>query len=68
MPSALADDGHRVGRELAAARAGARTGDVLERLEFLVAHAAGRVRANRLEHVLNGDLRPMNCPGAIEPP
>ena len=33
-----------------------------------VAHLAGRVRADRLEHVLDGDVAGPEVPGAIEPP
>ena len=47
---------HRVGRELAAARAGARTRDALELVHVLRAHRAGGMRAHRLEHVLDGHV------------
>ena len=47
---------HRVGRELAAARAGAGAGDVLELVHFVGAHPAGGVRADDLEDVLDRDV------------
>ena len=40
----------------AAAGAGRRTGDLLELVEVLVGHLADRVLADRLEHVLHGDV------------
>ena len=52
----LARHRHRVGGELAAARARARTGDVFQRAQVALGHAAGRARAHRLEHVLDGDV------------
>ena len=55
MPEELAGDRHRVGGELAAAGAGARARLVFDRAEVGVAHRAGGVRADRLEHFLNGD-------------
>ena len=59
----LADDRHRVRGELAAARARAGTRDVLEQLEVAVGHPAGGVRADGLEHVLNGHLVAVELPG-----
>ena len=47
---------HRVRGELAAARAGARAGDALERMHLGAAHRARRVRADRLEDVLDRDV------------
>ena len=46
-------DRHRVGGELAAARAGAGAGDRLERVHLLVGHRPGGARADRLEDVLD---------------
>ena len=40
----------------AAAGAGRRAGDLLELVEVLVGHLADRVLADRLEHVLHGDV------------
>ena len=48
--------GHGVRGELAAARAGARAGDALERVHLGAAHRAGGVRADRLEDVLDRDV------------
>ena len=50
------DAGHRVGGELAAAGSGRRTGDAFQLVQVLAAHLAGAVGADRLEHVLNGDV------------
>ena len=47
---------HRVGGELAAAGAGARTDVVLELLQVGVAHLAGGIGADGLEDVLDGDV------------
>ena len=55
-PQRLEGAGHRVGGELAAAGAGAGTGDALELVQFLVAHVAGVVGADRLEDVEDGDV------------
>jgi hypothetical protein len=49
---------HRVRRELAPARARAGAGDALELVEILVAHLPDGVRADGLEHVLDGDVAP----------
>ena len=55
-PQRLEGAGHRVGGELAAAGAGAGAGDALELVQFLVAHVAGVVGADRLEDVEDGDV------------
>ena len=47
---------HRVRGELAAARARARAGDALELVQLVGAHAPDGVRADRLEHVLDGHV------------
>ena len=47
---------HGVGGVLAAARAGAGTGDVFDFEQFGVGHLAGGVRADGFEHILNGDV------------
>ena len=54
----LRDAGHRVRRELAAARPVARTGDLFQRVKFLVGHLvrASGMRAHSLEHVKHGDI------------
>ena len=54
---------HRVRRELPAARPGARAGDALERMHLGAAHRARRVRADRLEDVLDRDVRTLVAPG-----
>ena len=60
---------HRVGGELPAARARAGAGDVLDLQQFVVVDLAGRVRADRLEHVDDGQIAALRtCRGAIEPP
>ena len=48
--------GHGIGGELAAARARAGAGVVLDLQQFLVAHAAGGVGAHGFEDILNGDV------------
>ena len=52
----LAGHRHRVGGELAAAGAGAGAGVIFEVAQPRVAHLAGRVRADRFEHVLDRDV------------
>ena len=66
---------HRVGRELAAAGAGARAGVVLDVLELVLGDPAGVIGAERLVHVLDRELavaehpvRLTQRPMAIEPP
>src|SRR5439155_361622 len=49
---------HGVGGELPAARARARADHVLQLLQVPVAHLSGRVRAHRLEEVLDSDVAP----------
>ena len=56
QPQHLARHRHRVGGELAAAGARARTGDVFQRAQVALGDAAGRARADRLEHVLDRDV------------
>src|SRR6185295_12500669 len=58
----LADDRHRVRGELTAAGAGAGTRLVFDRAELGVAHRAGGVRADRLEHFLNRDRLVVELP------
>ena len=52
--------GHRVGRVLPAACAGAGTGMILDGQQLLVADLARCVRPDRLEHVLDGDIDPVD--------
>src|SRR5918912_534932 len=52
-PAELERHGHGVGGELTAARAGARTREVLDRLQLLVGDLARGVGADRLEDVLD---------------
>ena len=49
---------HRVGGELAAAGAGAGTGDVLELVQLRAGHPPDGVRPDRLEDVLDGHVSP----------
>ena len=58
----LAGDRHRVRGELAAARARAGTRRGFEPAQIAVAHAAGGVRADGLEHVLNRDVLAVELP------
>ncbi len=44
------------------------TGDVFEFEQFGVGHLAGGVRADRFEHILNGDVFAAIHAGAIVPP
>src|SRR4029453_14876500 len=53
---ALAHRGHRVGRELAPARARTRTGLTFQGVEVLLAQLARRKGADRFEDVLNRDV------------
>ena len=62
-PERLEGAGHRVGGELAAAGAGAGAGDALELVQFLVAHVAGVVGADRLEDVEDRDVAAVPVPG-----
>ena len=55
-PQRLEGAGHRVGGELAAAGAGAGAGDALQLVQFLIAHVARVVGADRLEDVEDGDV------------
>ncbi len=50
----LGNGRHGVGRELCAAGARRRAGDLLELFEVVVGHLADRMLADRLEHVLDG--------------
>ena len=71
----LVGGGHGVGGELAAAGARAGTGVVLHVLELLERDLAGVVGADRLEHVLDGEVAvgerarsvPAQRPNMIEP-
>ena len=55
-PQRLEGTGHRVGGELAATGTEAGAGDALELVQFLVAHVARVVGADRLEDVEDGDV------------
>ena len=60
----LAHRRHRVGGELAAARAGAGAGALLDLVQLLEADLPGPVDADRLVHGHDvGGLRPCRCPG-----
>ena len=48
--------GHGVGGELSAACSRAGTRAIFEFLEFAFRHFSGSARANRFEHILNGDV------------
>src|SRR6266702_5430600 len=56
QPDRLGDGRHGVGGELRAAGAGRGARHTLDLVEVLVRHGADRVLADRLEHVLHGDL------------
>ena len=59
----LGGGGHGVGRELAAAGAGARARGALDRLEFVGADAAAGLRPDGLVHVLNRQVGTPVLPG-----
>ena len=59
----LGDHGHGVGGELAAAGAGGGAGDAFELVQVLVAHVAGGVPADGLEHVDHGDVAALELAG-----
>ncbi len=52
-PQHLAGHRHRVGGELTAAGAGARTGDILQRVQLVLGDSAGGTGADRFEDILD---------------
>ena len=62
-PEHLERHRHRVGGELAATRAVAGRRSLLDRGQLLVGDPAGSVRADRLEHLLDGDALTVVVPG-----
>ena len=64
----LEGNGHGVGGELTACGAWPGTGMVFQVFQFGIGHLAGRVFADRLEHILNGDVMSGKCPGMMELP
>jgi hypothetical protein len=69
MPRNFAAHGHGVGGELAAACARAGTGVGFKSLKAGVVDAAGGVRADAFEDILNGDVDAVQFAGrAIDPP
>ena len=62
-PEGLEGTGHRVGGELAAAGPGAGARHALQLMQFLVAHVACVVGADRLEDVEDGDVAPVPVAG-----
>ena len=55
----LGDAGHRVGGELATARAGRRTGDAFELMQLVIGKLADAVRPDRLEDIAYRHVMPV---------